>query len=198
MRQDDPALIRDIGSRIRTNIQRMQALINDTLDFARGRLSGGIALKFVNIDDVSLKLEAVARELQDAHPTRRIESRLHASRPVEADLGRLQQLASNLLGNAIAHGASEQPVKFSAFNTEEDLVLEVWNHGPSIPEEYLPKIFAPFWRKSILDSREGLGLGLYICSEIVKAHGGTLTVSSTETEGTRFTTTIPLRRSFGG
>lgn len=196
--QDDSALVRDIAARIKINIQRMKALINDTLDLTRGRLGGGIGLQLQRIDDLSAKLEAVARELRDAHPTRNIESRVNLTQPVEGDSGRLQQLASNLLANAITHGACEQPVRFRAFNNEQNLVLEVWNHGPPIPEEYLPKIFAPFWRKSILESREGLGLGLYICSEIVKAHGGTLTVTSKQTEGTRFTTTIPLHRVHAG
>lgn len=95
IKQDDPALIRDTASRIKTNIQRMKGLINDTLDLTRGRLGGGIGVQFENIEDVSSKLETVARELQDAHPRQRIDLCLHVTRPVEGDLGRLQQLASN-------------------------------------------------------------------------------------------------------
>jgi signal transduction histidine kinase len=111
---------------------------------------------------------------------------------VSCDLARLQQLTSNLLANALTHGSSASAVKFTAKAEDNDLVLEVWNDGEPISPDMIKEIFRPFWRHSAADSRQGLGLGLYICSEIVKGHDGTLTVSSSHEHGSCFTAKILL------
>jgi signal transduction histidine kinase len=72
-----------------------------------------------------------------------------------------------------------------------DLVLGVWNAGQPIPPESIGEIFAPFWRHSVSASRNGLGLELHICSQIVRAHGGEISVSSTAAHGTLFTARLP-------
>ncbi|MEO8628578.1 MAG: ATP-binding protein [Betaproteobacteria bacterium] len=77
-------------------------------------------------------------------------------------------------------------------NRDDELVLEVYNGGEPIPTDSLDKIFAPFWRSSTLSTRAGLGLGLHICAQIVKAHNGQLQVTSTRKDGTRFTARLPL------
>jgi signal transduction histidine kinase len=107
-------------------------------------------------------------------------------------LGRLQQVASNLLGNALTHGQPHLPIKINARNDDHDLILEVWNSGEPIPAESLSKIFEPFWRHSVSASRNGLGLGLHICSQIVRAHHGRISVTSTRERGTQFTARLPL------
>ena len=88
-------------------------------------------------------------------------------------------MASNLLANGLTHGLPHSPVKITARADENDLVLEVWNAGEPISPESLGKIFEPFWRHSVSRSRNGLGLGLHICSQIVRAHAGQITVLST-------------------
>jgi signal transduction histidine kinase len=137
-------------------------------------------------------LTTVIQELQVAQPDCKILSTIDVSRSVRCDLGRLQQVASNLLGNALTHGLAGSPVKFSAGTDEHDLVLEVWNSGEPIAPESLVKIFEPFWRHSASASRNGLGLGLHICSQIVRAHQGKIAVTSTAEHGTRFTVRLPL------
>jgi signal transduction histidine kinase len=105
-------------------------------------------------------------------------------------------VASNLLANALTHGLPHSPVspvKISARADENDLVLEVWNAGEPIPPESLRKIFEPFWRHSASRSRNGLGLGLHICSQIVRAHAGHISVFSTRELGTQFTVRLPFR-----
>jgi hypothetical protein len=119
-------------------------------------------------------------------------SSISVDRPVRCDLGRLQQVASNLLANAITHGQADTPVKFTAHADEKHLILEVWNAGEPIPEDSIGKIFQPFWRHSVSTSRTGLGLGLHICSQIVRAHGGQISVTSTASHGTLFTARLPL------
>jgi len=191
----DPALL-GLSTRIKANAKRMSSLIDDVLDFARGRLGGGIGVRIDDVHDIEAGLQAVVKEFQDGHPQRQIVVEFSVARTVPCDLGRVQQVASNLIGNALTHGAPDSPVKVSAFTDEKDLVLEVWNEGEPIPADSLDKVFEPFWRYSTSVSRQGLGLGLHICSQIVRAHGGRLTVNSTEQSGTRFTARLPLQSAY--
>ncbi len=186
----DPDLL-VLVARIKSNVKRMSALINDVLDFARGRLGGGIELELTEVQNISTGLTAVIQELQDAHPGCKVLSSIGIDRPVRCDLGRLQQVASNLLANAITHGQADTPVKFIA-HADENMVLEVWNTGKPIPKNRIGKIFQPFWRPSGSAGPHGLGLGLYICSQIVRAHGGQISVTSTAAHGTLFTARLPL------
>jgi signal transduction histidine kinase len=188
----DP-VISTIAARIKTNARRMSLLIDDVLDFARGRIGGGINVEFTEVEYINLGLTTVIQELLDAQPGCRIISDINVGRSVRCDLGRLQQVASNLLANALTHGLAHSPVKITATADENDLVLEVWNAGAPIPHDSIDKIFEPFWRHHLSASRNGLGLGLYICAQIVHAHEGRITVTSTEEHGTQFTARLPLR-----
>jgi signal transduction histidine kinase len=187
----DPAL-KGVAARIKGSVKRMSSLINDVLDFARGRLGEGMGVRVADVEDIDAGLNAVVREFQDAQPERQILANISVTRKVRCDLGRVQQVASNLIGNALKHGAPEGPIKVSAQAEESELVLNVWNAGEPIPPENIDKICEPFWRHSSAGNREGLGLGLYICSQIVRAHGGTLSVTSSQESGTSFTARLPL------
>jgi signal transduction histidine kinase len=189
---EDPVLL-GMAARIKTNARRMSSLIDDVLDFARGRLGGGIGIRVDDVHDIGSGLQSVVKELQDGQPTRQIIADIGVTRTVRCDLGRVQQVASNLIGNALVHGAAQSPVKVTALADDNDLIFEVWNEGEAIPPDSIDKIFQPFWRHSTSDARQGLGLGLHICSQIVRAHGGRLTVTSTKENGTRFTARLPLR-----
>ena len=190
-RLEQPALAH-MAARIKTNANRMSSLIDDVLDFARAGLGGGIGIELTEVDNISHGLTTVVQELQDGQADCKIVANFHVTRSVRCDLGRLQQVASNLLGNALTHGQPHSPIKISARTDEDDLVLEVWNCGEPIPPESLSKIFEPFWRHSVSASRNGLGLGLHICSQIVRAHHGSISVSSTQESGTQFTARLPL------
>jgi signal transduction histidine kinase len=193
-RLTDPALL-GIASRIKTNVRRMSSLIDDVLDFARGRLGGGIGVELTDVENINTGLATVVQELQDAQPDCKIISKISVDRTVRCDLGRLQQIASNLLGNALTHGHPNSPITITARADENDLVLEVWNAGKPIPPECIGKIFEPFWRQSVSASRNGLGLGLHICSQIVRAHEGQISVTSNAEHGTQFTVRMPLGSS---
>ena len=111
---------------------------------------------------------------------------------MRCDQGRIQQVLSNLLGNAVAHGAPDQPIVARAEVRDSQLVLSVANGGDPIPPGDITKIFQPYWRPQHSKPGGGLGLGLYICAEIVAAHGGTLQVTSCADDGTCFVATLPV------
>jgi len=181
-----------IAARMKTNVRRMSGLIDDVLDFARGRLGGGLEVELTEVESINSGLMTVVQEVLDARPDCKIISNIDVGRPVRCDLGRLQQVASNLLTNAAMHGLPHGSIKITACADDDDLVLAVWNAGEPIPPESIDKIFQPFWRHSVSANRNGLGLGLHICSQIVRAHKGNISVTSSEEDGTQFTARLPL------
>jgi signal transduction histidine kinase len=190
-RTADPDLL-TMGKRLKTTVARMARLIDDVMDFARGRLGSGLSVTRQPVQNLTHQLRAVVDELHDANPSRQLTCNLVFDAPVNCDPGRLQQLLSNLLGNALTHGAADQPVDVEAKIEDDHLVLSVTNGGAPLASDYLVRVFEPYWRPPTSAPGGGLGLGLYICKQIVNAHGGTLEVISSQDEGTRFTARIPV------
>jgi phosphoserine phosphatase RsbU/P len=176
---------------INTTVTRMSDLIDNVLDFARGRLGGGISLSRDASRPLKPVLEQVVDELRTASPHRLIETSFEITEPVNCDRTRIGQLVSNLIGNALTHGAPDQPVRVAAKTEGGELKLWVANAGEPIPPAAMEKLFEPFFRGNVRDSRQGLGLGLHIASQIAQAHGGRIDVTSTPDE-TRFVFTMPL------
>jgi signal transduction histidine kinase len=180
---------------IQGSADRMARLIGDVLDFARGRLGGGLELRRASTD-LGPALGQVVAELRAAWPGRAIEAEIALPRPVDCDRDRVARLLANLVANALEHGTAEGPVRVRASAEGGALELSVANPGGPIPPATLGRLFEPFARASDRPGRQGLGLGLYIAAEIARAHGGTLDVASTPAE-TRFTFRMPLRRRGG-
>jgi sigma-B regulation protein RsbU (phosphoserine phosphatase) len=174
------------------SVERAAGLIEDVLDFARGRLGQGISIDRVAGKPLAPLLQQVVTEVRAIVPDREIIAEIDIEGPVHCDSSRIGQLASNLLSNAVTHGAPDRPVRFDARAGDGRLVIWVANAGPAIPEEVRAQLFQPFVRGTVRASRNGLGLGLFIAGQIAKGHGGTLDVSSTEEE-TRFTFVMPLK-----
>jgi signal transduction histidine kinase len=176
------------------SVLRMSGLIDNVLDFARGRLGGGLTL-YRNADEpLEPVLQQVVGELHASWPDRVIETRFTLDDPVDCDRGRLAQLFSNLLGNALAYGATDKPIRVLARTDGALFELSISNAGEPIPDAALQRMFQPFSRGAVRPNQQGLGLGLYIAAEIARAHGGTLTVASTAAE-TCFTLRMPCGRA---
>jgi K+-sensing histidine kinase KdpD len=171
------------------SVSRMSAIINNVLDFARGRLGAGLTLA-VSPTLLEPVLRQVIDELQSTHPDRTIEVEFDLTQPVVADRVRIGQLLSNLLGNALTYGAAGAAVRVTA-STDGRFALAVCNKGTPIPPETRSRLFQPFSRGEEWSHQQGLGLGLYISSEIARAHGGTIEVESSA-EQTCFSFTMPL------
>jgi signal transduction histidine kinase len=191
-RKEQPELIR-IGTRLRSATRRMARLIDDVLDFARGRMGSGIGIEVAEATDLSAALHEVLLEVRLAHPGRLLQERIEVRQPVVVDQGRLQQLLANLVNNAVTHGSADRPVEVDACIEADTFVLRVSNGGAPIAPADLARIFEPYWRPPETSHGGGLGLGLFICAQIVKEHGGSLGASSTLEAGTVFTARLPLR-----
>lgn len=193
LRRQDPDMVK-YGTRLRANARRMARLIDDVLDLARGRMGSGMGVNIAPVTDLESRLKEVVAELRDAHPGRQIVETYRTGNVVECDLGRVQQLVSNLLGNALAYGDPEQAVSVTGKVDGNWLELSVCNAGAPIAPSCLARIFEPYWRPAESKPGGGLGLGLHICAMIVKAHEGTLHVSSSAEAGTCFTARLPVRK----
>ncbi|MGK6323712.1 ATP-binding protein [Sphingomonas sp. DT-51] len=162
------------------SVERMNLMVGNLLDFARGRLVGDFVLDLKRTDAAAIIRQIVA-ELRAAHPERTIKMECSGEAMMVADEQRMGQLVSNLVGNAVTHGSEAEPVRVLCTGSTTDFELRVSNFGRKIPAEVQAALFQPFERGQT-PKREGLGLGLYIASAIAEAHGGSLTVSSTDKE----------------
>ncbi len=176
---------------IQRSCDRMGEMIENILDFARGRLGSGIPVSVESHDNLAGALQQVIEEVRAAYPERTLQVAMDITEPVHADAGRLAQLLANLLNNAMVHGSEDEPVAVSATTKGKAFELCVRNGGEPIPPDKIDRLFRPFTRGDDAHPQTGLGLGLYIAAEVAKAHGGTLDVTSTEADGTCFTFRLP-------
>jgi signal transduction histidine kinase len=163
---------------IKRSTRRMSVLIDNVLDFARGRLGGGISLSMSAGLKLEIDLKQVLAELRSTSPGRRIESTFRIHRAFACDSPKLAQMLSNLVANALTHGDPEGPVWVDAETTTDGFNLSVRNLGPRISPETMERLFHPFVRGAVRQGQQGLGLGLYIASQIAEAHHGKLGVTS--------------------
>ena len=171
----------------------MQALLDDLTDFNRTNLGLGIKVipTSINLADV---LADEVDELRAIHPDRQIE--LHVSGDPQGvwDGPRLQQLVGNLVLNAVRYGAENSPVRVTLTGDLTHVRINVSNSGPAIDSAILAQIFEPLSRgpdhQGTHERAGSLGLGLYIASEIAKAHQGVIEARSDGKE-TSFSVLLP-------
>jgi signal transduction histidine kinase len=170
---------------------RMGGLIDNVLDFARGRLGSGLDVHRVVDSNLEAVLEQAVTELRMVWPGRMIHVDIAIAQPVSCDSARLAQMLSNLLANALTHGDPETPVWVRARTSAGKFELLVTNRGQTIPPHIVKILFEPFARGVARPGQQGLGLGLYIGTEIARAHQGLLEVASSNGE-TCFTFRMPI------
>jgi signal transduction histidine kinase len=183
-----------IATRLRqilTSAQRATRLVDDVLDFARGRLGGGIPLQRQHCTNLRPLLEHVISEIHNVHPGRRILATIDDLPTLDCDPERLGQLLSNLLSNAVAHGDPNGVIEVCARINTGQFLLTVNNAG-TVDAMALPHLFHPYSRPVASMPQAGLGLGLYIVSQIAKSHGGRMNVTSNAEHGTTFTFSLPI------
>ncbi|WP_434301329.1 ATP-binding protein [Corallococcus exiguus] len=180
--------------RIRKATARMTRMINDILDFARSRLGGGIpvARQHVNMEELC---QGMLEELQVVYPERPLLLEVHGDDLWgDWDPDRVTQVLGNLVVNALQHAKNDSPVITTLTGEATDVVMRVRNEGEPIPPELLPHLFDPFKPSSTPEQggkQRSLGLGLYIVSEIIHVHQGTVRVETSLGQGTTFTVRWP-------
>jgi len=183
-----------VADRMKSSCRRMSRMIEQILDLTRSRLGGGLEIKPKPMT-LCPTITGIVDELRAAHPTRQIDVRCPPTAAGSWDSDRLEQVFSNLVGNAINYGDPLVPITIDVREQGPDVIVDVHNEGPAISEALQKELFSPF-RRGDRDNRKtaetaGLGLGLYISREIVVAHGGDLDVRSSSTEGTTFRVKLP-------
>ena len=188
----DPATVEKLAQRIGRGARRMEGLIADLLDFARGRHGQGIPVQPApaNMADIC---QTSIDELAFTHPDARVTFEFVGDVTGTWDADRVTQAISNLVANALVHG--QDPISVVARDAGDDVVVTVSNTGLPIDPLLVPTLFEPYQVAQLTSAgtdrtRLGLGLGLFIVREVVRAHGGSVGVRSDE-NGTEFTTRWP-------
>lgn len=171
--------------------KRMEELILNMMDLAKVRLGSGLGVEKTQVSDLAAEITEVIEEIRLAYPGIELVEEIDISSADNSDVPRLKQVVSNLLGNAVKHGDASQPIKIVAMIKDQQLEVTVINHGEPLPEAAREDLFKPFFRGKVRNSQQGLGLGLYISSQIAHEHGGTVTAQS-DTRQTAFTLSIPI------
>lgn len=185
-----------IANQMYTSVRRASQIVGDLLDLTRCQMGPGIPVKTADIDLAPL-CQRVVEEIQAFHPEANVVFEMKAAVSGKFDGARMEQVFSNIISNAVEHGDTTFPIKVELGTVEACAVFTVHNRGEAIPEDVLPFIFNPmgrFSQRSTIDlgSAEGLGLGLFIASEIVASHAGSIDVSSDVEQGTVFSVRVPL------
>ena len=177
--------------RVINSSDTMRTMVDDLLDFTQTSLGTRLPITPVPCDLKAVFTEVVA-ELEALHPQRKIQLEFDGDLAGSWDAGRVGQMVSNLVSNAIQHGNPELPVTVTVKRGPNDVTIEVHNKGRPIRAESLAKLFEPLAQTKDFggdrhSGSSGLGLGLYIAREIAIAHGGSIDVASSEQDGTTFT-----------
>ncbi len=179
-----------VAARIARSGDRMSNIISQLLDFTRTRLGGGIPIDPKPIDLAEICTEVID-EMESAHPDRTLLFAADGDTRGVWDRARLAQVVSNLVSNAIQYGKRDAAIAVEVDGEDGGVTLCVRNQGPTIAPDLLSSIFEPFRRQHTIARGDGLGLGLYICREMVRAHGGEISVQSGDVSGTTFTVRLP-------
>lgn len=181
-----------VVARVGRAVQRVQHLIADLLDFTQARLGAGLSVRKESADLHQAIADGVA-ELAVAFADRTLRHERSGDSTCVGDAHRIVQAIGNLVANAATHGAPELPITVRSESDGQRFRITVHNGGKPIPPELLPRLFEPMVRGSEAGSVQGVGLGLYIVREIVRAHGGHVDVRSSAEAGTSFTLDLPCR-----
>lgn len=186
---------RTLVARASSSARRMNQMVLDLVEFTRTRLDDAIPVVRAETDGRRLVHEVVV-EISASYPDSVVQVETSGDLSGLWDADRLAQALTNLVANAVQHGAAGKPVRVSAHGEADAVTLSVHNEGPPIPAAQQKAIFQEGQRiggKAAAADRRHQGLGLYIVERIVAAHGGDVSVRSSAEDGTTFTIHLPRK-----
>ena len=191
---NDPSRAAKLGAQMYTSVLRMTKMLDNLLNFTQSRIGGGLKISAAQTDLAHIS-KNVVEEFQLSNPDRTIQNTVKGSCVGNWDEGKLSQAYQNLISNALQYGSLESAVVVSTEDHDDHVIFTVQNNGIPIPVENQKQIFNLMHRIPHIEAernvKKNLGLGLYIVREIVTAHHGTISVTSTEDHGTIFTVRLP-------
>jgi two-component system CheB/CheR fusion protein len=187
----DDKVSADMLTRLDAQIDKLTRLINTLLDVARIQ-SGQMEYEKDEIDINTLILE-IREELQPGYPNHEIVTHLNSNGKIIGDKARLSQVLNNLLSNAVKYSADANKVIVHTHHNSDGVVVTIEDFGQGIPKNMQDKIFGRFFRVSESSGNRvsGLGLGLYIASQIIKQQGGRIWLESQKGRGSKFSFSLP-------
>ncbi|MGZ5200973.1 MAG: ATP-binding protein [Telluria sp.] len=192
-----PSKVLKVALRIFNSSKRMDAIVRDLLDFSTSHLGDGIPVDPSTVDLLEI-CHGVVEEANTFHPDRKIELLIEGDLTGAWDGDRMSQVFANLISNAIQHGKPDSLIKVSMRGRADEVIYQVQNEGDVIPPSKLRTLFDPVKRFAIrsVDQRviagtQNLGLGLYVVKQVVNAHGGEVSVTSSEKDGVAFSVHLP-------
>jgi signal transduction histidine kinase len=191
----DEETVTTLSSIIFDSGMQMSKLIDTLLDFTGTRLGRSLSVKR---EPMCLRpiLESTVASFSAAHPNRTIELNCNEEAQCAVDEVRIRQMLSNLVANAIQHGAETSPIVITSWIASGEIVIQVHNDGPPIAASKIPTTFDFSAQRrtkngGVTTELGHLGIGLYITGKIVEAHAGKISVTSTAQEGTTFEVRLP-------
>ena len=179
-----------LAARITRTSGRMTKMIDELLDFTRGRLGSGMLVSKAP-SDLAEVARQVIDELSGSRPDANVELNTSGDTTGTWDAHKIGQMLSNLISNALRYRAPDTTVRVVVCGDQSNVTIDIHNDGEPIPEDELAMIFEPFRRASAAHNSEGLGLGLFIAQSIAQAHGGSVKVRSSAHDGTTFAVCLP-------
>jgi signal transduction histidine kinase len=194
-KQSDERSVR-LGSQMYTSVLRMNKMLDNLLNFTQSRIGGGLKIAHEVVDVAQISTQVV-EEFHLSHPNRIIHNEINGDCTGSWDGGRLSQAYQNLISNALQYGYAESAIKVTTTGFNDHIIFTVQNDGTPIPVNSQRTIFNLMHRIPHIEEernmKKNLGLGLYIVREIVAAHHGDISVSSTDEEGTIFRVQLPKK-----
>lgn len=192
-----PSKVLKVALRIFNSCKRVDEIVRDLLDFSTSHLGDGIPIDPYTVDLTDI-CHNVVEEARTFHPDCKIELVTEGDLTGAWDGPRLAQAFANLISNAVQHGKPEAPIHIALAGGKNDVLFEVKNEADIIPAAKLRTLFDPVKSFAIrppsertLSRVQNLGLGLYVVKEIVKAHEGQISVTSTAASGVKFSIRLP-------
>ncbi len=177
---------------LRASARRMSSMVNEITDVMHLQVGQHLTLQR-DVVDVADVVRTVTRALEAGKYGATVAVDAPDEAIAEGDRARLERVLQNVLSNAVKYSPAATPIQVAVQPRNDEIIIQVQDHGVGIPDDELSHIFTPYYRASTAEGIPGTGLGLAGARAIVEQHGGQITLQSRVGEGTTVTVALPRR-----